>query len=186
MVIRTLILFLAVANPVSIVYADGWKVELDKKLNCQALESRISARQQADVIKHIVGFSTKQELKKLRFKHLSQYSRFLQEHSALSTARSVAKGLRLTGDELIFSTTQSLLEFMHKEGFLNPKRVCSCARSEAEKYLSTAPPGANGATATVAAKVNAEQISAWFAACIAKYFVPTMYDIPELEDRYSD
>ncbi len=167
----TLLYFLTVA--VMAQTNINWKADLKEKIPCQPT----SLRGQASLLRELVGGDTLSALKNQKFKHLSQYSLFIAEFQQLSTIRAAVKGPGPGEEERAKDTIRLFSEFAKEDGFFDPDKVCTCAASEGTRELDAKPTGSNFA-------VTPELVHKWFATCIARQFVPTMYKNPELEDKY--
>jgi hypothetical protein len=149
-----------------------WKKDLSAQISCQIeqADSPESLRKQYQLLNFMVGGDTLTALKKQKFKHLTQYNLFINEFQQLSLIQASAKGQQISGQ------IQKLVNFMNAEGFLDPIKVCNCAYSEAEHVMSSK---------KAPVVVNSEGVREWFAKCITKQFIPTMYNSKNLEDKYN-
>lgn len=128
-------------------------------LACEKLGTAEDIRGQGQILQNIVGFDSSSELKNQKFKHLTQYSLFLNELKSYLAVKALARGTRLPQEQEAGLVVQTSLQFMKDEGFLNPKSVCECAKGNAQMTVSSR-----------------------FAKCIVQQFKPTMYNDPETYD----
>ncbi len=166
--------FLLIFNFESQAYSSS---DLKEMLSCE-IGTDVPIKKQSALTKYLLNVETLRELERQKFKHLSQYKLFLEEMIQLNGIKIAAGKSRLSEETRALFTLNLFIDFMKEEGFLNPVSVCQCAQAIGQSKVDKKP--------EVSSKnLEHAQIHEWFASCIKKQFVPTMYNNPELEDKYN-